>query len=217
MRIFGLVAGAFLAGVAALSTASAQTDAGNPGGDDVAGHIQLRLRGLGVLPDASGSVSVAGVQLPGSLSITNSFVPEIDGTYFLTHNIGFELIAATTQHSVHQSTAGDIGSVWLLPPTLTAQYHLDPDGSFFRPYVGAGINYTFFYSVRSPVPALHYANNVGWALQAGSDFPLNGPWFLNVDVKKVFLSTDATGAGGLVQGHADINPWLIGGGVGIRL
>ena len=88
--------------------------------------------------------------------------------------------------------------------------------AFFRPYVGAGINYTFFYSVRSPIADLHYANNVGWALQAGSDFAISGPYFLNVDVKKLFLSTEVTGAGGLVRAHASLNPWLVGAGVGYR-
>jgi outer membrane protein len=57
---------------------------------------------------------------------------------------------------------------------------------------------------------------VGWALQAGSDFAIGGPYFLNVDVKKLFLNTEATGAGGLVTAHADLNPWLIGAGVGMR-
>jgi outer membrane protein len=216
MRFFRVLAAMLLAGAATMSMAAAQMDGSDPSSGDVAGHFQVRLRGLAVLPDASGSAYVGGKELPGSIWVTSSLVPEIDGTYFLTDHIGFEAIAATTQHSVHQTAAGDLGSVWLLPPTLTAQYHLDPDASFFRPYVGAGINYTFFYSVRSPIPALHYANNVGWALQAGSDFAIGGPYFLNVDVKKLFLNTEATGAGGLVTAHADLNPWLIGAGVGMR-
>lgn len=181
------------------------------------GDWQIRLRGLGVLPDASGTVTVGGTPLPGKVSVTKSIVPEVDVTYFFTEHWGTELIAATTQHSVHQTTAGDIGSVWLLPPTLTLQYHFMPEASI-RPYAGIGINYTFFYSPRSPLPDIHYKNNVGWALQAGADVPLGeGGYFLNVDVKKLFLSTDVKALGGLVRANGvDLDPWIVGVGVGYR-
>lgn len=182
------------------------------------GDWQIRVRGIGVLPDASGTVKVGGVPLPGDVSVTKSIVPEVDFTYFVTDHWAAELIAATTQHSVHQTTAGDIGSVWLLPPTLTVQYHFMPDSAYFRPYAGIGINYTFFYSTRSPLPGIHYRDNVGWDLQAGADIPLgNGRYFLNVDVKKLFLSTDVKALGGLVRANGvDLDPWIVGLGVGYR-
>ena len=184
---------------------------------DVAGHVQLRLRGLGVLPDASAKIAVGGVPIGGETSVTDSFVPELDGTYFFTDHIAVELIAAVTQHSVHNTVAGNIGSVWLLPPTLTAQYHFSPDASF-RPYVGIGVNYTFFFSPKSPLPAIHYSDNAGFALQAGVDIPVgDGPYFVNFDVKKLFLSTTVTAAGGLVHASANLDPWIIGAGIGIRL
>jgi outer membrane protein len=40
-------------------------------------------------------------------------------------------------------TTTKLGSVDLLPPTLTLQWHFMPDQSF-DPYVGAGVNYTYF-------------------------------------------------------------------------
>ena len=121
-------------------------------------------------------------------------VPEVDFTYFFADHWAAELIAATTQHSVHQTTAGDIGSVWLLPPTLTVQYHFNPEGKF-RPYVGAGMNYTFFYSPRSPLPNIHYSDSFGWRCRPAWTSPsaTNG-YFFNADVKKLFLSTDVSGA-----------------------
>ena len=170
-----------------------------------AGDWQVRVRGIGVLPDASGTVKVAGVALPGTVHVTDTIVPEVDFTYFFADNWAAELIAATSQHSVHQTTAGDIGSVWLLPPTLTVQYHFNPEGQI-RPYVGAGINYTFFYSARSPLANIHYSNNVGFALQAGVDVPFgNSGYFFNADVKKLFLSTDVTAAGGWSRPRASIS------------
>lgn len=178
---------------------------------------QVRVRGLGVLPDAGGTATVASVPLAGDISVTDSIVPEVDVTYFFTDHWAAELIAATTQHSVHQSTAGDIGSVWLLPPTLTVQYHFMPE-AIIRPYIGIGINYTFFYSTRSPLQGIHYRNNVGWDLQAGADVPIgNSGYFLNADVKKLFLSTDVKALGGLVRANdVDLDPWIVGIGVGYR-
>lgn len=202
--------------VLAATAAQAQTvlDGAN---DSVAGHFQVRLRGVAVLPDASATIKIGGVDIGGKTNVSDSFIPEIDGTYFFTDHIGAELIAGTTQHSVHNSVAGNVGSVWLLPPTLTVQYHFDPTSTAWRPYVGAGINYTFFYSPRSPLSDIHYSNNVGWALQAGFDVPIkDGPYFANFDVKKIFLDTHVKALGGVVQANATLDPWLIGAGIGVR-
>jgi len=213
MRISKMASAFILCSAAALYASSALAE----DQDGVAGHFQIRLRGLAVLPDASATVTVGGTDIGGKTEVTNSFVPEIDGTYFLTDHIGVELIAATTKHSVHQSIAGNVGSVWLLPPTVTVQYHFDPNGPI-RPYLGAGVNYTFFYSAHSAAfPPIGFSNNFGWALQAGVDVPVgDGPYFLNFDVKKLFLSTTMKAAGGAVRANADLDPWIIGTGVGIR-
>ena len=113
------------------------------------GDILVRLRGIVVAPnEKSGSVLPA---FPGEkVSIDNAVAPEIDVTWMASDHIGFELIAATTKHSAsgRTGTTGSIGklaSTWVLPPTLTAQYHFLPDAPV-RPYVGAGVNYTLFYS-----------------------------------------------------------------------
>lgn len=181
-----------------------------------AGHVQVRLRGLGVLPDPSAGIAVSGAAIGGKTSVTDSFVPEADVTYFFTDNIGVEAIAAVTKHTVSNSVAGRVGSVSLLPPTVTLQYHFDPDGPI-RPYVGAGVNYTFFYKVDNGLPNLDLKNNFGWALQAGVDVPVgDGPYFLNLDVKKIFLHTTATATAGAVRASVDLDPWLVGAGVGIR-
>jgi outer membrane protein len=67
----------------------------------------IRVRALGVLPDASGStVNVPGnpaLSSPNSgLSIGNSIVPELDISYFFTRNIAAELILGVTKHTDHR-------------------------------------------------------------------------------------------------------------------
>ena len=200
----------FLTGAA--FSAGAQTDSSG-----VAGSFQVRLRGVAVIPDPSATITISGKNIGGTTKVSDFLVPEADLTYFLTDNIGVEAIAAVTKHTISNSVAGRISSVWLLPPTVTAQYHFNPNGTI-RPYVGEGINYTFFYDHNSALPGITFKNNVGFALQAGADVPIgDGPYFLNVDVKKIFLKTSIQASGGAVQAKASLDPWLLGLGVGIRL
>jgi outer membrane protein len=178
------------------------------------GHFQLRLRNVVVAPDASADIQIAGKSIGGSTKATTSDVPEADLTYFITDNISIEAIAAVTKHTVSNSVAGRVVATELLPPTVTLQYQFDPTGPI-RPYLGAGLNYTFFFNNSSALPGIKLTNNVGWALQAGADIPVgDGPFFLNLDVKKIFLATTVRATGVVAPAHLD--PWLLGAGVGIR-
>ncbi len=181
------------------------------------GDIFVRVRGLAVLPQTSTSDwrGIAGADL----SATNSGVPEVDFTYFFTKNIAAELIAAVTPHTVNGEGTlhgAKIGDTWLLPPTLLLQYHLDT-GTAWKPYVGAGVNYTIFFDTNAKdVASLKLGNNWGVALQAGFDYKLAGNWFLNVDFKKLWLETDANVDHGLVTSHVNLDPIIVGAGIGYR-
>ncbi len=182
---------------------------------------QVRLRGLVIVPDESASIATIG----GDVEIETAVVPELDFTYFFTKNWAVELILATSNHDVKaiNTAAGNIelGDVWLLPPTLTVQYHFT--GGILKPYLGAGLNYTIFYGAdEGPVADdVSYDNSVGVAFQAGLDFDLNDRWFLNVDIKKIFINTDATvnattALGATVGADVYIDPLVLGFGVGYR-
>lgn len=180
-----------------------------------AGDVMVRARALWAVPDESASVTVLG----GDVNVSNDVVPELDFTYFVTDNIALELIAGTTRHKVsHTPTGIDLGKVSLLPPTLTLQYHFMPKERL-SPYVGAGVNYTIFYNEDAPggaVTSIDYDNSFGWALQAGVDYAIADRWYLNLDVKKIFLSTDVAINGGAINAKVDLDPWLFGVGVGYR-
>jgi len=194
---------------------------------------QVRVRGVGVVPNESAKIGVIG----GDVNISNTFIPELDFTYFFTKNIAAELILGTTKHDVKTvgsdiSAVGgptnasvDLGSVYLLPPTLTVQYHFFPmREKIFKPYVGAGVNYTIFYNEKagSVVKGIQYDNAFGFAAQLGFDLMLDDTFFINVDVKRLFLSTDVTvdasnlAAGLTIPAKVDIDPWLLGFGVGMK-
>ena len=184
---------AIASGRAALAQGTFDLDA--PPVGKAANTLMIRVRALGVIPlDTSSSISGVG----GRVNATAQAAPEVDFSYFLTDNIAFELIAATTRHDVSASDTVlghvDVGSVWVLPPTLTAQYHFFPHERL-SPYIGAGINASFFYGAHAagaPVTQVAFSNNVGAAIQAGVDYNFAGHWFANFDVKQIFVNTTAS-------------------------
>ena len=200
-----------------------------------AGSFMVRARGLAFLPQVrnstimtSGSGALDSLAPGNSVKIDDVGMPEVDFSYFFTPHISAELIAATFRTGLHtnNSYAPDLGSTWVLPPTLTAQWHFFPKEAF-NPYVGAGLNYTFFYNSDGATTAagnanrLSLTNSLGYALQAGADYNLTGHWYANFDAKYIFLATNASigGPGGSVfpvTSHVDINPLLVSVGLGYR-
>lgn len=174
---------------------------------------QARFRVITIIPDVSDDIDGANVD------VSTAVVPELDFTYFFTKNWAAELILGTAKHDVEVDLGGgiDLGHVWLLPPTLNLQYYFN--GTAVKPYLGAGINYTIFYGVdEGDVAGMDYDNAVGFSMQAGLDYDLNEKWFLNLDIKKLLLKTDVkvdTGEG-ILPVEVDINPLIIGVGVGMR-
>ena len=195
-----------------------------------AGDVIVRARAIAVAPqeDSSGITPAFPSE---EVKVSTSYAPEVDITYMATDNIGFELIAATTKHKVsgRTGTTGSIGklaSTWVLPPTLTAQYHFNPDGKM-RPYVGVGVNYSLFYSEKAS-DGLEAAvgstdvdldSSFGLAAQVGVDFDLSDKIFLNLDAKYIDIDTDArlaTTAAGTQRVKVNIDPLVFGIGIGTR-
>ena len=192
-----------------------------------AGDVLVRARAILVSPtEESGEVSgFAG----SGVGLSDSLMPEVDVTWLVTRDIGLELIASTTRHDISGqgslAALGDVAETWALPPTLTLQYHFAPGGSF-HPYVGAGVNYTFFHSSK-PTGSLEGAlgrtdvdldDSFGFALQAGVDFDIGRKLFVNFDVKYIDMGTTAhlRTAGGTATVDVDVNPLVFGMGVGTR-
>ena len=209
-----------------------------------AGDWVVRARVVNINPDESSDLGktvnknvLPGAMSPGAeLKVDSNTIPELDISYYITKNIAAELILATgSKHDV--SIKGDsvgivpnqlLGSVDVLPPTLTVQWHFNPD-QMIDPYVGAGVNYTAFLDKKLNVRegALGGTHKIkvdsdswGWALQAGVDINLKDGWLINADVKYVTIDTDvklkgaATGNSWTKIDDLDINPWVFGLGIG---
>ena len=89
----------------------------------------------------------------------------------------------------------------------------------FKPYVGAGVEYmAFFDEGHSDIGGakLHLDNAWGFALQAGFDLEVGQGWYLNADVKHVWLDTDASWEGTNITSKVDVDPWIVSVGLGYR-
>jgi outer membrane protein len=172
----------------------------------------IRARLIDVSPDESSTVT----GLSANVDADNGFTPELDFTYFFNDNIAAELILATSKHEMATDTGIDLGEVWVIPPTLTMQYHFNPDGKI-RPYAGAGLGYIMYYNEDSgAVNDIEYDDGMSYALQVGVDVEIDKNWAFNADVKKLYHSTDVSINGGSITADVDLNPWVLGVGVAYR-
>jgi outer membrane protein len=208
-----------------------------------AGDWVVRVRAVNVSPDEDSKLgktvnNLLGIPAMSSgaeLAVSDKVIPELDISYFITKNIAAELILALgTRHNV--SIQGDsvgivrnqgLGSVNLLPPTLTAQWHFNPD-QMIDPYVGAGVNYTVMLdrNLKGSSGAIDGnkikidSDSWGWVAQAGVDINLADGWVINADVKYVTIDTDVKLKGAVTGGawrkidSLDIDPWVYGIGIG---
>lgn len=183
-----------------------------------AGKWLIGLKVLNLDPDVESATSIGG-----EATVDDDTVPELDIRYFITDNIAIEAILGTTEHNVAAvgTALGNVnlGTVKVLPPTFTLQYHFNSE-SRFLPYIGAGINYTFFYDDNpGDAVGISYKDDFGFALNIGFDYVINENNYFNIDIKKYTLSTDTVidaGAAGIATASVDLDPLAISIGYGWR-
>ena len=158
-----------------------------------------------------------GVDTGLNVDVGNSTMPTLGFTYFLTDNISVEAILGATQHEIRaQGGMTDVAvhETWVLPPVVTLQYRPMPEARV-SPYVGAGVNYMLFFDGQDRNGfTVDLEDGFGYALQAGADVAITGPWTLNLDVKKVWFDTTATINGGALTSDVNIDPWVVSVGFG---
>lgn len=169
----------------------------------------VRARAVNLAMTNENSTAVAG------LGVKDKTIPEVDVSYFFNKNVAAELILTVPQQMKVVAATSDVGTFKALPPTLTLQYHFT-DFTGYKPYVGAGVNFTKITGVNLGTYGLDH-HSYGFALQAGVDVPLTKQVSLNFDVKKVQIQSDVyVAATGAKAGTLKLDPTLIGVGVGYR-
>ncbi|MCV3272494.1 OmpW/AlkL family protein [Roseobacter sinensis] len=128
--------------------------------------------------------------------------------YFIRDNIGIELLAATPfEHGISIANVGE-ASTKHLPPTLSVNYHFT-NASPWKPYVGAGINYTTFFEEETNLGTLELDDSFGISVQVGVDYKISDNGWLRANVRWFDIDTEATLDGADI-GTAEIDPFLFG-------
>ena len=204
MRLKSLVvAMAAVASLAPIASQAHSTDNSNPW------MVRVRATDLIWQNGQTNAVSTLNVKAE------NKVIPEFDVSYFFTKNIATELVLTYPQSIQINAGSSKLGTIKALPPSLLLQYHFTELGAF-KPYVGAGINYTIF-SSRSNLGNGTYSvasSSTGFAGQVGADYMLDKNWGLNIDVKYITMATDVTVvSSGANAGKLTLNPWTPSVGV----
>jgi outer membrane protein len=162
---------------------------------------------------------VLGPEAPAAdLEVDNGTSFTFTVSYFLTSHVAVELLAAypfTHDFTLQAPGLKIDGKVDHLPPTLSVQYHY-PVGENFIPYVGVGVNRTYFFNadVNAPVD-VNIDDSTGLAGQIGLDIMVNKKWLVNAEVRYIDISSNVD-INKVNVGNVDINPWLYGLNVGYR-
>ncbi|MFC2253508.1 OmpW family protein [Labrys portucalensis] len=184
----------------------------------------LHIGPLGVVFDEGARISLGGMEVPGaSARADDNLTVGFEVGYRFTENFAVSFTAgippSTTLMGTGPLAGTELGRVTYGPAILSAHYHFTNFGPLFKPYVGAGVNYTLVWNEKDKaIKNLKVDNAFGFVLQAGIESDFNERWGTFVDVKKIFLETDATGivGGAPASANIDLDPWIVMAGVTYR-
>ncbi|MBL8269729.1 OmpW/AlkL family protein [Steroidobacter sp.] len=153
------------------------------------------------------------------VNVDSAAMLTFSGTYMFAPNWGAEVLAALPfSHDINLNGGGKVAETKHLPPTVSLQYHFNPNGSV-RPYVGVGLNYTLFFNEDTTGALrgskLELESSFGPAAQLGLDVALNSDWFVNADVRWFDIDTKAK-LNGAKLGTVEIDPYAFGVSIGRR-
>ena len=180
-----------------------------------AGHWTLGVGVHNVDPKSDNGTLTATPLGNLKMDIGSNARPTITGEYFLKDNLGVEILAALPfQHDINVVGVGKVGSTKHLPPTVSLQYHFGQGK--LRPFVGAGVNYTRFFSTRTEGPiagtSLSLSDSWGLAGHVGIDFKLGEKAALRVDYRTIDIDTKVklNGANLGTRNTVNIDPSVYG-------
>jgi outer membrane protein len=188
--------------------------------------------------------------------IHNTFTAELSLTYFVTDNIALalnsgippklKLYAQGTVKPFGPSGPGlglddlqPLATTRSWPPILFLKYYFGAAQTRFRPFVGIGVNYTWFshtelnptfsgalQQVAGPGGQVKASLSPSWnpAFNAGASYNIDKNWYLTASVTYLPLKTNATVSAVAADGHSVLvnkthitaEPWIGFLGVGYR-
>lgn len=136
-------------------------------------------------------------------------------------SVGFDMLRvknsnlANIAYNYGGSFVGKRKDLYMVPLTLTGQYHIAPFGAI-RPYIGGGYHGAYMMTKSK----FKVKNGIGPVIQAGVDFYAKDDTFITVDLKQYFLKNKVNYSSSLVNtpvsSDVRINPLVLSIGIGFR-
>ena len=154
--------------------------------------------------------TLAGGTLP--VEVESNVRPTFTGEYFVADNLGIEVLASLPfKHDIAIDGLGTVGEAKHLPPTVSLQYHFGQGK--VKPFVGAGVNYTKFFSEETSGALegadLELSASWGLAAHAGVDFKVGDKGAIRVDARWIDIDSDVS-VEGQDLGTVNIDPLVYG-------
>ena len=138
-----------------------------------------------------------------------------------TPNVGLEFVLGIPPTIKAKATGSvaflgdDVLSAKNVAPTLLLNYHFFSPGDTWRPYIGAGINYTRFTNVKSSLaPDVKMGSSTGLALQAGLNYAITKDIGLFASIAKIKVKSKVVATGSTVlTTTVDFRPLVYSAGV----
>jgi outer membrane protein len=150
----------------------------------------------------------------GGVSVKSRIGPTLNLDYRFCHNFVIDVLGALPYTHDIKLNGSVVGSTRQLPPTVTVRYHPLPDATL-DPFVGVGLNRTFFFNESLPGANLQLSNTWGFAAQGGVDWTFAPSWVAGVDLRYIQIEPDAS-VNGTPIGKVKIDPLAYGATVGYR-
>ena len=139
----------------------------------------------------------------------------------VTPNIGLELVLGYPPKIKAKATGSvaflgdDILSARNVAPTGFVTYHFFDPSAQWRPYLGAGINYTKFTDVHSSLaPKVEMSSSTGYAVEAGMSYAITKDIGLFASIAKLRVKSKVVATGTTVlQTTVDFRPLVYSAGV----
>ena len=171
-----------------------------------AGTFMTRF-GISTISPQVTSGDLSAPSLPNSKTDVGS-ANQLSGglTYMYSDNIAIDLpLALPFKHKIYGagslSGLGEIGEVRALPITLSAQYRFMEPSAQFRPYIGLGVTYAYFFNATGSAALTATTNPGGPPTKIsidpkftltpliGATFAIDKKWFLDAYYSSSKLST----------------------------
>ncbi|GIX37072.1 MAG: membrane protein [Silanimonas sp.] len=138
---------------------------------------------------------------------------------FLTDQWAIDVLAATPFSHTAKLNGAESVRFKHLPPTVSLQYYFGGRDAAVRPFLGAGVNFTWVYDEqeRGPVTGarVELENSWGAAAQAGLLFRLSDTWHATADLRWIDIDSK-TRLDGTRIGTVKVDPLVFSLMVGTR-